>query len=117
MKTQSIVKHKYVAEFWNFTEKEVDFIDADGEPNRQIERTHYFAKKINLTVGTDTLSRLKIFAYEPLPVFSQLKNIEDISGNIILKNGVWQITTTESVLSALGIVEGYRMYGQLIQGV
>lgn len=117
MRSQATTRHKYIADYWNFTEQEVSFVDVDGVESTGTERTYYFSKKIKLTLGVDNLQRLKVFCDEPLPLFSQLKNIVDISGTNVLQDGVWQITSTESVLSALGLVEGYRMQARLIEGV
>jgi len=116
MRGQATTRHKYTADFWNFTQETV-ITELDGEQIETIERTYYFSKKIKLTLGVDTLQRLKIFADEPLPIFSQLRNITDISGINVLQGGTWQVTGTESVLSAMGLVEGYRMNAQLIAGV
>lgn len=117
MRTQAMTRHKYTADYWNFTEEQVEFIDADGVESVGTQRNYFFSKKIKLTLGVDTLQRLKIFADEPLPIYSQLRNIIDISGTVVLRNGVWQITSTESVLSAIGVVEGYRMQAKLIEGI
>lgn len=118
MKTQAMTRHKYIAEFWNFTSQEVEFINPTTNlPEIGIERTHYYSKKIRITLGVDNLNRLKIFCDEPLPVFAHLKNITDIAGTVLLKNGVWQVTSVETVLSAIGLVEGYRMQARLIEGV
>jgi hypothetical protein len=117
MRTQAMTRHKYTADYWNFTEEEVVFTDADGVVSTGIQRNYFFSKKIKLTLGVDTLQRLKVFADEPLPIFSQLRNIIDVSGTVVLKNGVWQVTGTESVLSAIGVVEGYRMQAKLIEGI
>ena len=118
MKTQAMTRHKYIAEFWNFVQQTVETPDPDtGEPVSSIQRDYYYSKKIRLTLGVDTLQRMKVFCDEPLPVFSQLRNITDISGTVILKNGVWVISSTETVLSAIGLVEGYRMQARLVEGI
>lgn len=118
MRAQATTRHKYIGEYWNFTQEEVTFLNpVTGLEEVGIQRVHYFSKKIRLTMGVDTLQRLKVFSDEPLPVFSQLKNITDVSGTLLIQNGVWQITSTESVLSSIGIVEGYRMLAKLIEGV
>lgn len=118
MKTQTTTRHKFTSDYWNFTQETVKVIDpGTGEEIDAIERTHYFSKKIKLTLGLDTVNRLVVYCDEPLPIYSQLRNIVDISGTSILEDGVWQVTTTEPVLSAFGLVEGYRMRASIVSGV
>lgn len=116
MRGQATTRHKYTADLWNFTEETV-ITELDGEEVATTERSYYFSKKIKLTMGVDTLQRMKIFADEPIALYSRIRNVSDISGVNVLQGAVWQVTSTESVLSAMGLVEGYRMQAQLIQGV
>jgi hypothetical protein len=83
----------------------------------QIARDHYFSKKIQISLGTDRTDRITIFAKEPLPLFSELRNIKDAGGNIVLKDGIWRIKSASPVLNAFNKTEGYRMTAELYSGL
>jgi hypothetical protein len=83
----------------------------------QVSREHYFSKKIAISLGSDRTDRMTIFAKEPLPLFSELRNIRDAAKNIVLKDGIWRIKSASPVLNAFNKTEGYRMTAELYSGL
>lgn len=109
MKLNAVTRFKYTGEYYNFTAEEVTSTDPSTGLNvTAIERTHYFAKKLNLHVNNDSSSFISIYAKEPLRLYSLLKNLKTKDGSELFEGGVWSIKSVEPVLSAIGTLEYYR---------
>lgn len=107
MKTLSYQRHKYSGEYYKFVRETIGDIST---------LKYYFVGNIALTAGIDPNSKLTIRSNQPLPIGSVIANIKDSSGNLILDDSAWQISTLQPVLNSFNTLEYYSMKTVKYQG-
>lgn len=71
---------------------------------------------IKVQISTSFTGDLIILTDEKLQLNAQLENLVDRNGNSVYDDGVWNITSTQPVVNALGLVEGYKYKAKIISG-
>jgi hypothetical protein len=99
MKTNSILKYRYSAEYWNYREKENGI-------NNEIE--HYFTENIKLIMGPGTTERINFYSRYLFRPGAYIKYILDVNKNNVQPNSYWQITNIEPSLNSFGQIIGYK---------
>lgn len=87
---------------------------ADGSVTQKQYDT--FPTEYDVQISTSFIGDLVILANEKFQKDSLIENLRDRNGNQIYTNGEWQITSTQPVTNAMGIVEGYKYKAKLISG-
>tara|TARA_R110000868_G_scaffold308105_5_gene569713 strand:+ start:1934 stop:2263 length:330 start_codon:yes stop_codon:yes gene_type:complete len=107
MKTLGFQRHKYSGELYKFVREVV----GDTE-----SLNYYFSGNVSLSAGIDINGKLIIRADQPLAIGSLVANIKDASGNLILDDIVWQISSLQPVLNSFSTIEHYTMKTVKYQG-
>ena len=87
---------------------------ADGT----VTQREYDVVPINRSVQISTTftGDLIVLADVKLQVNSYLSNLLDRNGAEVYDNAVWQITQSQPVVNAVGLVEGYKYKARIISG-
>lgn len=103
-------KYNYTAEYYGYTL----VTSADGT----VTTREYVTIPTGILMGLSTsfIGDLIILTDQKMQINGYLKNVLDRNGKEIYVDGIWQITSTQPVLNALGIVEGYKYKAKLIDG-
>jgi hypothetical protein len=67
-------------------------------------------------VATSFIGDLIILSNSKFQKNAYIENLRDRNGNAIYPDGVWQISSTQPVTNALGLVEGYKYKAKIIDG-
>lgn len=102
--------YPYTVDYYSYT----IITSADGTVTTKRYAT--IPEQIKVSVTTSYIGDLIIFTNKKLQFEGKLKNIVDKNGNQIYDNGEWQITQTQPMTSAVGLVTGYRYKAELIAG-
>lgn len=108
MKTLGFKRYKYSGEFYKFVREVV----GDTSTIK-----YYFTANVALTVGIDVNGKLTIKSDQPIPLGSLIANIKDSSGNLILDDAIWQISSLQPVLNSFNTLEHYTMKTVKFQGI
>lgn len=108
MKTLGFQRYKYSGEYYKFVR---EFVGDTSTVK------YYFVGNLPLTVGIDINGKLTIRSEQPIPIGSLVANIKDATGNLILDDIVWQISSLQPVLNSFNAVEHYTMKTVKYQGI
>ena len=70
----------------------------------------------NIQISTSFIGDLVILANNKFQKDALLENLRDRNGNEIYTGGEWQITSTQPITNAMGLVEGYKYKAKLVSG-
>jgi hypothetical protein len=71
---------------------------------------------IKVQISTSFTGDLIILADEKLQLEGYLENLVDRNGNIVYEDALWRISSTQPVVNAVGLVEGYKYKAKIISG-
>ena len=71
---------------------------------------------IRVQISTSFTGDLIILADEKLQLNGYLNNLVDRNDNSVYENATWEITSTQPVVNAVGLVEGYKYKARIISG-
>ena len=108
MRTLGFQRHKYSGEYYKFVREVI------GDTSTV---KYYFVNNIPLTAGIDINGKLTIRSEQPIPIGSLIANIKDATGNLILDDIIWQISSLQPVLNSFNTVEHYTMKTVKFQGI
>lgn len=80
-------------------------------------RTYSLDSTIKVSTSGNIIGNLIILADEVLLLGGQLKNLVDRAGNQVLPDAVWQITTVQPIVNALGYLDGYKYKAIAVSGI
>jgi hypothetical protein len=80
-------------------------------------RTYSLDSNIKVSTSGNIIGNLIILADEVLLLGGRLQNLLDRSGAEILPGAVWQITTVQPVINALGLLDGYKYKATAVSGI
>lgn len=103
-------KYNYSANYYGYTV----VTSADGSVTENIYTE--VPEQINLALSTTFIGDIIILTNSKLQKAGYLTDILDRNGNEIYLNGKWEIKSTQPVVNALGIVEGYKYKAKIISG-
>lgn len=98
MKPSAFTRYRYSGDLYKYVVKNV---------GSQEVVEFYFAETIPLTATIDANQRVHISTDEPMTVGNLIANIKDRSGNLLLTDMVWQISTAGPIVDAFGNVDHY----------
>ena len=87
---------------------------ADGVVTER--RYNAIGTPIRVQISTSFTGSLIILADEKLQLDSYLENLVDRNGTPVYENAVWRISSTQPVVNAVGLVEGYKYKATIISG-
>jgi hypothetical protein len=70
----------------------------------------------NVQIATSFIGDLIILSNSKFQKNAYIQNLRDRNGNEIYPDGIWQISSTQPVTNALGLVEGYKYKAKIIDG-
>ena len=103
-------KYNYTAEYYGY--KKVT--SADGLVTENIYNE--VPERIILALSTTFTGDIVILTGSKLQKAGYVANIQDRNGIEIYVDGQWEIKSTQPVVNALGIVEGYKYKAKIISG-
>lgn len=71
---------------------------------------------VRVQISTSFTGDLILLADEKLQLDGYLQNLVDRNGNQVYENAVWRISSTQPVVNAVGLVEGYKYKAKIISG-
>jgi hypothetical protein len=71
---------------------------------------------IRVQISTSFTGTLIILADDKLQLNGYLDNLVDRNGNAVYDDARWNITSTQPVVNAVGLVEGYKYKANIISG-
>jgi len=71
---------------------------------------------IKVQISTSFTGDLIILADDKLQLEGYLENLVDRNENIVYDDALWKITSTQPVVNAVGLVEGYKYKAKIISG-
>lgn len=71
---------------------------------------------IKVQISTSFTGDLIILADEKLQLEGYLENLVDRNGKIVYEDALWKISSTQPVVNAVGLVEGYKYKAKIISG-
>ncbi len=103
-------KYNYSADYYAYTK----VTSADGSVTENIYDE--VPQPIILALSTTFVGDIVILTNSKLQKAGYLANIQDRNGNEVYIDGTWEIKSTQPVVNALGIVEGYKYKAKIISG-
>lgn len=103
-------KYNYTADYYGYTK----VTSADGSVTENVYTE--VPEQIILALSTTFIGDIVILTNSKLQKAGYLANIQDRNGNEIYTEGTWEIKSTQPVVNALGIVEGYKYKAKIISG-
>ena len=70
----------------------------------------------NVQITTSFIGDLIILSNSKFQKNAYIQNLRDRNENEIYPEGVWQISSTQPVTNALGLLEGYKYKAKIIDG-
>lgn len=67
-------------------------------------------------ITTSFIGDLVILSGSKFQKDSYIQNLRDRNGNEIYPDGVWQISSTQPITNAVGLIEGYKYKAKIIDG-
>lgn len=71
---------------------------------------------VKVQISTSFTGDLIILADDKLQLEGYLENLVDRNGNIVYEGALWRISSTQPVVNAVGLVEGYKYKAKIISG-
>lgn len=71
---------------------------------------------VKVQISTSFTGDLIILADNKLQLEGYLNNLVDRNGKIVYEDALWKITSTQPVVNAVGLVEGYKYKAKIISG-
>lgn len=103
-------KYNYSADYYGYRK----VTSADGTTTENIYNE--VPESIILSLSTTFIGDIVVLTGSKLQKSGYLANIQDRNGNEIYTEGTWEIKSTQPVVNALGIVEGYKYKAKIISG-
>ena len=103
-------KYNYSGDYYGYTV----VTSADGTVSEK--RYNEFFTKITFSLSTSFIGDIVILTDSKLQNTGRIQNITDRNGNLVYQDGVWEISQTQPVVNAMGIVEGYKYKAKIISG-
>lgn len=106
----TVKNRNYTVDYRGYT----NVTTADGlvtVKNYQVNRT-----TIRVQISTSFTGDLILLADEKLQLNGYLDNLVDRNNNSVYENATWEITSTQPVVNAVGLVEGYKYKARIISG-
>lgn len=103
-------KYNYTAEYYGYTK----VTSADGSVTENVYTE--VPEQIILALSTTFTGDIVILTNSKLQKAGYVANIQDRNGTEIYIDGRWEIKSTQPVVNALGIVEGYKYKAKIISG-
>lgn len=105
------VKNKnYTVDYRGYTTRTT----ADGVVTEKVYAT--IGTPIRVQISTSFTGSLIILADEKLQLNGYLENLADRNGNLVYEDALWKISSTQPVVNAVGLVEGYKYKATIISG-
>lgn len=105
------VKNKnYTVDYRGYT----TITTADGLVTQKVYAVN--PTTIRVQISTSFTGDLIILADEKLQLNGYLNNLVDRNNNSVYENATWEITSTQPVVNAVGLVEGYKYKARIISG-
>jgi hypothetical protein len=102
--------YPYTADYFSYTQ--VTLADGTVTGNTYIG----VPTQIQLSVSTSFTGNLIMICKTKLQNAGRISNLVDKNGVEIYPDAVWQINSTQPVLNAVGLVEGYKYKATIISG-
>ena len=87
---------------------------ADGLVTNKAYRVN--PTTIKVQISTSFTGDLILLANEKLQLNGYLDNLVDRNNNSVYEDATWNITSTQPVVNAVGLVEGYKYKAKIILG-
>jgi len=71
---------------------------------------------VRVQISTSFTGTLIILADEKLQLDGYLENLVDRNGTAVYDGALWRISSTQPVVNAVGLVEGYKYKANIISG-
>lgn len=102
--------YPYTADYYSY---EV-ITSADGTVSEK--RYSTIPEQIKASVSTSFIGDLVIVTTSKLQNVGKIQNLLDRNGKEIYEDGVWEIKSTQPIVSSIGFVQGYKYKAKLISG-
>jgi hypothetical protein len=103
-------KYNYSAEYYGYTK----VTSADESVTENVYNE--VPDSIILALSTTFTGDIVILTNSKLQKAGYIANIQDRNGTEIYVDGTWEIKSTQPVVNALGIVDGYKYKAKIISG-
>ena len=71
---------------------------------------------IRVQISTSFTGSLILLADDKLQLDGYLENLVDRNGTQVYENAIWRISSTQPVVNAVGLVEGYKYKATILSG-
>jgi hypothetical protein len=103
------IKYQYSGDYYGYQVKtEID--------TSTINQYYEVPISFRCALSTSFIGDLVILSDTKLQIKGRIKNVVDRNGNEIYINGDWEISSTQPVLNAMGLVDGYKYKAKIISG-
>lgn len=103
-------RYNYLADVYSY----VLITSADGTVTQK--EYDVVPTEHRVQISTSFSGDLVILATEKFQKDAYVQNIRDRNNNEIYEDGIWQISSTQPITNALGLVEGYKYKAKIIGG-
>lgn len=103
-------KYTYSADYYGY-------ITKTGQDGTTTEKAYdLVATPINLALSTSFIGDIIILTDAKLQNAGVIRNIKDRNDNQVYVDGVWEIKSTQPIVNAVGIIDGYKYKAKIISG-
>lgn len=106
----TVKNRNYTVDYRGYT----TITSADGLVTQKVYAVN--PTTIRVQISTSFTGDLIILADEKLQLNGYLNNLVDRNNNSVYENATWDITSTQPVVNAVGLVEGYKYKARIISG-
>jgi hypothetical protein len=108
--TLSKSKYNYSGDYYGYTK----VTSADGSVTENVYDE--VPQQFKMSLSTSFIGDIIILTDSKLQQAGYISNITDRNGAEIYTDGLWEIRSTQPLVNALGIVEGYKYKAKIISG-
>jgi hypothetical protein len=108
--TLRTAKYQYTADYYGYTV----VTSADGTVSENVYDE--VPRQIILALSTSFIGDIIILTDNKLQNKGYISNIKDRNGSDVYVDGLWEIRSTQPIVNALGIIDGYKYKAKIISG-
>jgi hypothetical protein len=103
-------KYTYSADYYGYTV----VTSADGTVSNNVYTQD--PTPIQFALSTTFIGDIVILTDSKLQNKGRIADIEDRNGNSVYVDGEWEIKSTQPIVNAMGIIDGYKYKAKIISG-
>ena len=103
-------KYTYLADYYGYT----TITSADGLVSNNVYTS--IPTPIQFALSTTFIGEIVILTDSKLQLKGRITDISDRNDNPVYVDGEWEIKSTQPIVNAMGVIDGYKYKAKIISG-